>query len=250
MKNIHTDKRKHGTIYNIRKQINGKQYNLCYSRNLDEILPIRDYLESVNWDYNEIENMRIKWDNKLKHKNQYIYKTEHHGKTIYIIRKWVDGRLLRFGQADTVEKAREIREKCISENWKKTHYTNKNTKKYKPSKHVTYKQGIWVLQRTKNNKNHVFGRKRTYEEILDLRKRVEQANWDTSISEPLTNPRPRDSINRYIREDNGKWGIVKQINSNPKEFFCLHGFKTIEEAREERDFWESINWDFDLLDLY
>lgn len=36
-------------------------------------------------------------------------------------------------------------------------------------------------------------------------------------------------------------------DGQPYYFGCFDSF---EEAREERDFWESINWNMDLIDLY
>ena len=56
------------------------------------------------------------------------------------------------------------------------------------------------------------------------------------------------SEDRYIyKQINGNFGIIKRVNGRAIRFGTYH---SLEDARCERDFWESIDWDFDLLDLH
>ena len=58
--------------------------------------------------------------------------------------------------------------------------------------------------------------------------------------------KPRCEEDRYIRRVKGKYTLQKSINGKTEYFGT---FKTLEEARSERDLLESINWKWEDVDL-
>ncbi len=92
----------------------------------------------------------------------------------------------------------------------------------------------------------------TYRVVISFRDKQKAINFQKRmVKEGLISQERRNFHNfedRYLRKNpSGTFTIQKVIN-NHKETFGT--YKKIHTAREARDFWESINWDFDLLDLY
>lgn len=83
----------------------------------------------------------------------------------------------------------------------------------------------------------------TLEEALQLKQELIKQG---KIVPRLRGPHPRDYEDRYINETkSGTYQIRKMVDGEPSHFGT---FKTMEDAREERDYLESIGWDYDNME--
>ena len=90
-----------------------------------------------------------------------------------------------------------------------------------------------------------YGTYDTYNEAVQKRNQLIENGWNKDL---IQYQRGQNNPDRYICENSsGNYRIQKVVNGEIIHFGVCN---SIEEARSERDFWESINWDFDLLDLY
>lgn len=58
--------------------------------------------------------------------------------------------------------------------------------------------------------------------------------------------KPRCEEDRYIRRVRGKYMLQKSVNGKTQYFGT---FKTLQEAREERNIFEQIGWNWENIDL-
>lgn len=123
----------------------------------------------------------------------------------------------------------------------------KNKDKYispRGDKYVIYKR-IPSL-----NKRIYFGTFETLHEAREYRDFLEEHDWDTKyIKRKRDKHAPPGEDTKYITfyKCNQKWVVNYYRDGKHYYFGCFDSF---EEAREERDFWESIDWNLDLIDLY
>ena len=90
-----------------------------------------------------------------------------------------------------------------------------------------------------------YGTYDTYNEAVQKRNQLIEHNWDKTL---ITLEKGKDNPDRYIsKTKSNSYALVKMVDGELVHFGTYH---SLDDAREDRDFWESINWDFDLLDLY
>lgn len=223
------------TFYRIRKYKDGKEYQIFQSPNLQLVLDCLTECEAVKWDEYYLEGIKKKYKKKLKHPNQYITADDKGG---YRIQKWSKGRVKYYGKASTLEHARKIRDYLIDKEWARPQYQKRkvsNTKYIVRQPNGKYKIHRW---------DEHYGTYNSFSEAIEARKQLNANNWDKSIVKYWN---VKDNIDRYIQPSGDKYRIQKHINGVRIHFGTCN---TLEEARAERDFFESINWDWDMLDLY
>lgn len=101
--------------------------------------------------------------------------------------------------------------------------------------HVYQTRNRYFVAQYVNKERVVYGRYDTREEAIQRRN---QLIHDGVIQD-------RKEENRYISKKNRGYFIQKNING-VVEYFGM--FRTLEDAREERDFLESIDWDYSNMD--
>ena len=101
--------------------------------------------------------------------------------------------------------------------------------------HVYQTRNRYFVAQYVNKERVVYGRYDTREEAIQRRNQL--------IHDGVIQDRKKE--NRYISKKNRGYFIQKRIN-DVVEYFGM--FRTLEDAREERDFLESINWDYDNMD--
>ena len=102
-----------------------------------------------------------------------------------------------------------------------------------------YKIGkYYCVAQNVNKKRIYYGKYKTREKAITVRNNLVKHGI-------ITNRRGQHRIknyqDRYIHKDRGKYTISKVINGK-QEYFGL--FPSREEARQERDYLESIEWDY------
>lgn len=226
------------TFYRLRKSYKKKEYQLVQHPQLEYVLSCREQCEKVGWKKEEVIQLKEKFNDEkpLYHDGQYIFPDEKGG---WRIRKWDNGRVKYYGKAHTFEEAKRIRDYLIRHNWKKPVLMKR---KVSPNKYLSRtSSGLYRI----HYRGEYYG---TYPYTAAIMRRnyFIDNGWS---KENIEYVRGHSNPNRYIACDNrnGIWVINKVVDGVRVSFGTWH---SLDMARRERDFWESINWDFDLLDLH
>lgn len=106
-----------------------------------------------------------------------------------------------------------------------------------------YKRGNkYIVSQVQNKKKHHYGTYNTLEEAIQKRNKLAEQGI---IKELRGKHRIRNHEDRYIYKYNTRYYIRKVVNKKQEHFGV---FNTMEDAREERDFLESIGWDYSNMD--
>lgn len=116
-----------------------------------------------------------------------------------------------------------------------------------------YKQGnkYLIYKKIRSEGNVYFGTFPDLQSAKKYRDFLVEHDWNISYRK-----RENTKYNLHDGDDHkyitfnksiGKWVVQYSRDGRHYYFGCFDSF---EEAREERDFWKSINWDIYLLDLY
>lgn len=193
----------------LRKFHASNLYNSKYGLTLDEIDALqgrgKDSTHSSYFMENPA-NLKEKYDNakdvlkivsieELKELNDsydIINDGSHFGKVItdnlylakqkngqYQIRKQINGKTYTFGQWHTLEKAREIRDELVRNDW--SNYKNiLYRERIKDSdKNISFRDGAYHIIKRVDTKNIDFGKYATIEEAREVRNRLFFNNWKT-----------------------------------------------------------------------
>ena len=102
-----------------------------------------------------------------------------------------------------------------------------------------YKSGNrYCVSQTINKKRRYYGYFKNLKEAIHLRNQLVQQGV---IHDKRGHHRIKNYNNRYIYPSNGKYRITKVVNKQQESFGM---YTTLQEAREERDYLESIDWDY------
>lgn len=96
----------------------------------------------------------------------------------------------------------------------------------------------YIVSQVQNKKKHVYGTYNTLEEAIQKRKQLAEQGI---IKELRGKHRIRNHEDRYIYKYKTRYYIRKVVNKKQEHFGV---FKTLHEARQERDYLESIQWDY------
>lgn len=164
----------------------------------------------------------------------------------YVIRKSIQGKMKYYGIFTTLDEARGYRDFLEEHCWnpkyiKKNNNPNKNIKKHRKK---------YSLIKKINGKDVYFGTFETVQEAREYRDFLEEHDWNpeyrkiSRYSQWNKNNLPK---NIYYNNKQNTYSVRKVFNHEPITFGTYH---SLDEAIHERDFWESIDWSLDLLDLY
>lgn len=225
------------TFYRLRKYYNGKEILLVQHPQLEYILQCRTECEKVGWEKDKILELKQRFkENKPLRKDQYIYPDDKGG---YRIAKWEKGRVRYYGKSHYYPEAVKIRDYLVEHGWKRPVLHKKSVS---PNKYLQrMSNGRYTIQK----KGKGYGTYDSYQEAIQMRNKLIENGWDSSI---VQYQRGKNNPYRHIWTDNeGTYKVHKWVGDVMVHFGTYH---SLEDAVCERDFWESINWDFDLLDLY
>ena len=108
--------------------------------------------------------------------------------------------------------------------------------------HVYWNGNMWYVAQVVNGETKYYGYYKTLREAINRRDTLVQEGVITSRA---GKHRIKNFQNRYIYKHKDKYYLKKVVNKQPEHFGT---FNTLEEARQERDFLESINWDYTNMD--
>ena len=108
--------------------------------------------------------------------------------------------------------------------------------------------GMYNVEKWIDGHTVYFGRFSSLLNAQKYRDFLVEHDWDLKYRK-VRPRRPNNTELRYIsyHKVDDYYRIQKVIDNHMTYFSSC---KTLEEAIHERDFWESIDWDMDLLDLY
>lgn len=165
----------------------------------------------------------------------------------YVIRKRIQGKMKYYGIFTTLDEARGYRDFLEEHCWnpkyiKKNNNPNKNIKKHRKK---------YSLIKKINGKEVYFGLFDTLQEAREYRDFLEKHNWNQKYRKIQHHNFQWNKYNlpkniHYNKQQN-TYNVRKVFNYKQVHFGTYH---SLEEAVHERDFYQSIDWDFDLLDLY
>lgn len=113
-------------------------------------------------------------------------------------------------------------------------------------KYISKLNNKYCIYKTINGKNVYFGSFNTLEEAQKYRDFLVAHDWDLKYKKR----KPRKyNLPKYIYQKPGEDTFIIRKTINYQQVHIGY-YKTLQEAIHERDFYESINWDLDLLDLY
>lgn len=236
MKYFHEIHKGGHVYYRVRRQIQNKEYMVIWTRSKPLALQCYHECKQYKWEPEKLLELREKYrQQKPIRPNQYIQPDDKGG---YRVCKWTKGRVKYYGKAQTLEHARKIRDYLIEKGWTRPVYT-------KPE--VSPTRGIQRLDNGKYrilHKQQHYGTFNTYNEAIQERRRQQQEGWKQRRIKAYGQNNPYRHV---YKTPLGKYTVKKKIDGVVTYFAQC---STIEEAVEERDFFESINWDWDMLDLY
>lgn len=170
-------------------------------------------------------------------------------------------KLIYFTHNKEVEPLREIRDKILSQPHTEADIL-RYKKEYKHRRKVREPMIEKYIKKTADNRYNVrnnekqhtgsYGVYDTIEEAREIRDKLIRHNWNREKAGVTITRRSRTGPNRYIYYEYGKYTIRRiRINEKGKREVIRYetGIRTIEEAREIRDWWEEHEWDLDAIDL-
>ena len=219
---------------------NKVKYFGCY-KTLDEALKIRDKLVENNWKTDWKARTYIKQKNKEK----YIH-LDRRKNTYYITRK---GKY--YGCYKTIDEAKKKKKELENNNWKtnwkpKKRNTNKRTKNEK-NIHYNQKTKRYIVSKTKNNKEDIYGIYTTLTEAKKERDFFKANKWDWELICENTCEGKTNTGYKYIQLINNSYRIMKVIDNKSKYFGT---YKTLQEAIYYRDKQIRYNWKLPYPKIY
>lgn len=171
--------------------------------------------------------------------NKYIYKKGNY----YNIYKYIGKECYFYGKYKNIDEARQHRDFLVEHNWDIQYQIRPD----KSMQYIRYLDGKYRIYKTINKTCHYYGTFNTIEEARAYRDFLIEHEWDIQYKKYTRGP--QKSTHKYIshgKHDN-KYHLSKTIHGVNTHF---GSYNTLQEAVHERDFWISINWNIDLLDLY
>ena len=234
---------KKGLYYNPQNDTYAIHYGTkLTTKTLEEAQEIYDHLEQLEW----LPSKCIPYLNSLRPRDSKIKKI-----AIYKSR---DKLALYFKgfyiQSGTIQETKKTIQEYIKTNYddKYIDYKRANLRRSKNKhlpRHITYITTTDKYRVSKNVKGttYYYGTYDTLEEAQQKIKEMEKINWKP----PKRKRKPYDTSpeNRYIQQ-----------HPSSKHYFVVKNgehygtFKTLEQAREERDWLIKNNWSYENIDLY
>lgn len=155
-----------GNYFTINKSIDGNLKNFGYYKSLKEATEARDHFVDNGWDYDHIPK-------KLSKRNRNISKS----KNGYTVNKRIDGELKCFGEFETLDDAREVRNELELNNWFENNNSNFSSEE-KYDEYVFFKEGKYYIKNDINGNLRIFGIFDDPSNAIDARNECIKKNWD------------------------------------------------------------------------
>jgi len=177
-----------------------------------------------------------------------IFKRQYKDKPYYKIEKQINGERLYYGSFNSLEQAMQRRDFLEDHQWDIKYACKPKCEKY-IQKSVS---GKYNVSKRINNNQIYYGTFNTLEEAREYRDFLEEHDWNPEYRKIVRKKRKHNTPMKYIhyrkdKNNNPRYWIQKSVNG---EILVFGTYDSLEDAMHERDFWESINWDMNLLDLY
>lgn len=257
--------RKRGNNYAIVKQIGEKHVYFGSFNSLQEAVNHRDYCVAENWDVGKcklppkepvkhhiITKKRKSCKKKVKQEHKPV---EHINPLKVFIRKKSgkfevrhannEGESIKYGTFKTMEEAEKHVKYCEKRRWDEMCIIPPREKNIREiNKYIFLKKnGGYYIMKHIRNKNVIFAHFNDLEEVRKYRDHCMWSGWNPKMIKP--HPRhDRDPTLKYIREENGKYLLLKNIDGKLESFGL---FNTLEEAQKEREWCIKCGWDWDLI---
>jgi hypothetical protein len=105
----------------------------------------------------------------------------------------------------------------------------------------------WVIRKSIKNKRKTYGTYQTINEAQKIRDKLIFHNWNPEFAGLSFKRRGKENPNRYITVQGGKFRIMKDNPNTGKKEIYDSGIPTLHEAREIRDGWERVGWNWELI---
>jgi len=213
--------------FSIDRIFNDKRYNFGVFDTYEEALKHLDYLEEEGWPISkDVINKENIFDSMGLSLNNI---EEIDGK--FVVFKFINGEKVIFGEFDSIDEAKQIRNNLIDNAWEST---EPNTR----SKYGKYilkdnKRNRFQVKRTYKGVPHSFGFFKTLDEAIKCREDLVSKNWgDLNITLQM---RP----GKYISYNGIMYTVQKMIDGS----INVYGFfNNLEDAIEKRDWLVANNW--------
>lgn len=211
--------------FSIDRIFNERKYNFGVFNNYDDALDKLDYLEEEGWPISKdvIEKDDLLDDLGLSLNN--IEKIDEK----YIIFKFINDEKVIFGEYDSIEEAKQIRNNLIDNAWEST---EKNTRS-KYGKYIIKDNNRFIVKRTYKGVLHTFGYYKTLDEALNRREELVSTNWgDLNISLEM-------KPGKYISYNGIMYTIQRMVDGK----LNVYGFfNELDDAIKQRDWLVKHGW--------
>lgn len=211
--------------FSIDRIFNDKKYNFGIFDTYEEALDKLDFLEEEGWPISRdvieegavIDNLGLALNNI----------EEIDGK--FFVFKFINGEKVIFGEYDTIDEAKQVRNNLIDNAWESTEpYTRSKYGKY-----ILKKKNKFIVKRTYNGGNHFFGYFKTLDEAIECREELVSTNWgDLNISLQM-------KPGKYISYNGIMYTIQRLVDGS----INVYGyFYHLDDAIKQRDWLMENNW--------
>ena len=196
-------------------------------------LPVNTYLE---------DKELIKTDNISE---KYIIFTNNY----YRVRKILNGKHKNFGSFKDIEKACNLRDLLIDNDWDeskipKQYFSDHSNSEGKYGKYITFKNNYYRISKTINGKQKFFGSFKDINNAIVLRDLLIENGWvESGIPKKFFSDHSSSNKSKYGKNIifvNDYFKVNKQINGKRKMF---GSFENVENALRLRDLLIDSNWD-------
>ena len=214
-----------GGKFSVDRIFNDKKYHFGMFDTYDEALNKVDYLEEEGW---PISRDMIEKDLVVDDLGLSLDNIEQDGSN-YVIFKFINGEKVIFGEYDSLDEAKQIRNNLISNAWEST---EKNTRS-KYGKYILKDNNRFVVKRTYKGVNHFFGSFKTLDEALKCREELVATNWgNLNISLDIKK-------GKYITFNGMMYVIQRMVNGSLNAYGF---FNDLESAIKQRDWLIKHGW--------
>lgn len=211
--------------FSIDRVFNDKNYNFGVFNNYGDALERLEYLEEEGWpiSLNDNPDSSVKDDYGRDINNV----EEINGK--FIVFKYMNGEKIIFGEYDSVNEAKQIRDNLIANAWESTEPNNRSNY----AKYIRKSGSKFVINKVHKGKLHNFGYFNTFEEALARRDELIANNWgDLDIPHQM-------KYGKYISYNGIMYTVQKMLDGK----IHVYGFfYELEDAKKQRDWLVENNW--------
>lgn len=211
--------------FSIDRVFNDVKYNFGIFDSYDDALDYLDYLEEEGWPL----DVNIQSEELLPNNIEEI-----DGK--FSVFKYIMGEKITFGEFDTLDEAKTIKNNLISNAWESLEYNDRG----EYGKYIRKSGDKFLVSRTYNGETYNFGYFNTLDDAMEVREHLVETNWgDLNIEHKMR-------YGKYIGFNGMYYSIQKVIDG---ELIVFGLFKKLEDAKKQRDLLIQDNWSrFDVPD--